>query len=247
MLATDSSGCSALYHAVDRNHTEVVRLLLEQGPPELVDRPNADGCTPLMQAANSGHVEAMRLLLDYGAVINRQDKAGWTALHLACRGQPTATRLLLERGAAADLQTSLGYSAAMLAADFGAPRQLTLLLAAGASTDVTNRDGASAASLASAECARLLASRAAWRQGLSSEELEDIDQMVAARRQALADISGAPATPAAPGSRPQSSSTASGEMECALCLHRPRDAARCAPPSCRSACAPPAEPQWTAR
>lgn len=45
------------------------------------------------------------------------------------------------------------------------------------------REGASAASLASSECARLLASRAAWRQGLSAAELEDLDQMVAARRQ----------------------------------------------------------------
>ncbi len=68
-----------------------------------------------------------------------QDKAGWSALMLACRGQPAATRLLLERGAAADLQNSLGYSAAHLAADFGATRQLRMLLASGASMDVTNR------------------------------------------------------------------------------------------------------------
>ena len=43
---TDSGGCSALWHAADRTHSDVVRLLLEQGPPELVDRPNQDGCTP---------------------------------------------------------------------------------------------------------------------------------------------------------------------------------------------------------
>lgn len=41
--------------------------------------------------------------------------------------------------------------------------------------------------------------------------------------QALADISGTPIEPpTTPGSRPQSSST-TGEVECALCLHRPRD------------------------
>lgn len=43
---TDSGGCSALWHAADRTHSDVVRLLLEQEPPELVDRPNQDGCTP---------------------------------------------------------------------------------------------------------------------------------------------------------------------------------------------------------
>lgn len=46
LSAVDSAGCSALWHAADRTHCEVVRLLLERGPPELVDRPNQDGCTP---------------------------------------------------------------------------------------------------------------------------------------------------------------------------------------------------------
>ncbi len=45
------------------------------------------------------------------------------------------------------------------------------------------RDGYSAAGLASGECAGLLASRAAWRQGVSAAELEDLEQMVVARRQ----------------------------------------------------------------
>ncbi len=43
---TDAAGCSALWHAADRTHSEVVQLLLERGPPEMVDRPNQDGCTP---------------------------------------------------------------------------------------------------------------------------------------------------------------------------------------------------------
>lgn len=42
--------------------------------------------------------------------------------------------------------------------------------------------------------------------------------------QALAEASGAPATPPTAGSRPQSSSTSGGgEVECALCWSRPRD------------------------
>ena len=46
LSAVDSAGCSALWHAADRTHSEVVCLLLERGPPELVDWPNQDGCTP---------------------------------------------------------------------------------------------------------------------------------------------------------------------------------------------------------
>lgn len=71
-----------------------------------------------------------------------QDNSGWSALLLACRGQPAATRLLLERGAATDLQSSHGNSALMLAADFGAVRQLRMLLACGAALDSTNRRAA---------------------------------------------------------------------------------------------------------
>ena len=73
------------------------------------------------------------------APILPQDKAGWSSLMLACRGQPAATRLLLERGAATDIQNSHGYSACHLAADFGAARQLRMLLASGASSDVRTR------------------------------------------------------------------------------------------------------------
>ena len=44
MLA-DSAKCTALWQAAGREHSEVVQLLLEQGPPELVDWPNEGGCT----------------------------------------------------------------------------------------------------------------------------------------------------------------------------------------------------------
>ncbi|KAH8585593.1 ankyrin repeat-containing domain protein, partial [Bisporella sp. PMI_857] len=70
--AADSFGRTALHHASDNGHLEVVTLLLEKG----ADLEAADiyGKTALHHASRNGHLEVVTLLLEKGADVKARDK-----------------------------------------------------------------------------------------------------------------------------------------------------------------------------
>jgi ankyrin repeat protein len=73
----------ALRKAIIYDRTEMIRLLLERGTSPNADSGMASSQPPLTQAAQGGKLEYVRMLLDAGADVNKQDKAGFTALDAA--------------------------------------------------------------------------------------------------------------------------------------------------------------------
>uniref|UniRef100_A0A8D0C9I6 Ankyrin repeat domain 63 n=1 Tax=Salvator merianae TaxID=96440 RepID=A0A8D0C9I6_SALMN len=98
----DDTGRSALSLACERGHLEVTKLLVEYGAdPDAVD---SRGWTPLMYAASLGRTAVVEWLLRVfrrlGICLERADRAGRTALHLAdSAGHTKCVRALKASGA----------------------------------------------------------------------------------------------------------------------------------------------------
>jgi Ankyrin repeats (3 copies) len=78
-------GRSLLHGAAYSGNFEVVRILIEYDPAYINTRDNY-GYTPLDWASRGHNFKdgsVLRLLLEHGAVINVQEKNGWTPLHTA--------------------------------------------------------------------------------------------------------------------------------------------------------------------
>ena len=65
-------GATALMAASQKGHLEVVRLLLEIGVDNGLDR--NDGSTALFIASLNGHLEVVRLLLESGPAIRQEQQ-----------------------------------------------------------------------------------------------------------------------------------------------------------------------------
>ena len=84
-------------------------------------------------AARSGDADALRALLAQGAVVDRLDRHGQSALMLAARhGHVAAVQALVAAGAALDITAKYGLSALMLAVANGHDAVARALTAAGA-------------------------------------------------------------------------------------------------------------------
>jgi len=104
-----------IYHAVNRNFTEAIPVLLERGCP--VDACGPYGYTPLRIAATGGHNETAEMLLKHGADIHAKDESGWTPLHGAAYvGKMDMIAFLLERGADISARDNQMNTAADIAA-----------------------------------------------------------------------------------------------------------------------------------
>ncbi|KAI5815999.1 hypothetical protein BZA77DRAFT_344514 [Pyronema omphalodes] len=102
----DIHGWSSLRHAGGYGHTEVARLLLEQGAD--IDDKDNDGRTLLSLAAGTGNKELMRLLLEGGADTGARDNDGWSSLHYAARyGHAEDEVLLLKERARMEAEKPL--------------------------------------------------------------------------------------------------------------------------------------------
>ena len=106
------NGGTPLVRAAQRNHVEIIDLLLEHGAE--VDRscPCAGGESPLWAAVASGQLEASRRLLERGADPDFASFADHTPLHVAAlRGFDEIVDLLCEHGADATRLDSRGRTA----------------------------------------------------------------------------------------------------------------------------------------
>jgi len=76
----EARGNTALLKAAQRDHTEVIRVLLTQGAGITVDAQTKDGMTPLWFVAEYENLEAVQLLLAHGAKINHPNVVGQSLL-----------------------------------------------------------------------------------------------------------------------------------------------------------------------
>ena len=78
-------GFSAVHHATQLKHMEMIRLLVEAGADfDSGSTGKNKGNTPLMVAAWSGFHEAVDFYVSQGACVNQQDSNGFTPLIKAC-------------------------------------------------------------------------------------------------------------------------------------------------------------------
>ncbi len=170
----DSSGVSALMHAVYRGRTDIVNLLRESGVtldifeaaaigdvprlatlvqqnPSLVNTYSADGFSPLHFAAYFSQPAAARFLLDHGAkpAAVAKNPTQVTPLHSAAAGRNLATvRDLLEHGGPVNARQQHGWTALHSAAQNGSDEMVSALLQHGADRTMKNDDGVTASDLA---------------------------------------------------------------------------------------------------
>jgi serine/threonine-protein phosphatase 6 regulatory ankyrin repeat subunit B len=86
--ACPSCGRTALVAAVERNHADIVRLLLDRGAATNIVYPVAHdiSSTVLNRAVSAGHLDVVCVLLEYGADPNQPNSNGFTPLMLAMSG-----------------------------------------------------------------------------------------------------------------------------------------------------------------
>src|SRR5207245_3434004 len=153
-LARDSSGVSAVMHALYRQRTDMLNVLLSIKPDldifesaslghtdrisELIGNDSAlvnawsgDGFTPLHLACYFAKEDAARLLLQHGAAVEAVAKnlRNVMPLNSAVAGRNLAiVRLLLEHGAPSNARQQQGWTALHEAAQQGNAAMLALLL-----------------------------------------------------------------------------------------------------------------------
>nr|XP_022287198.1 ankyrin repeat and protein kinase domain-containing protein 1-like [Crassostrea virginica]XP_022287199.1 ankyrin repeat and protein kinase domain-containing protein 1-like [Crassostrea virginica] len=138
----DDRGCTAIWHAVDLDNYEMVKILLSGRSSDLaVNAPDNAQLRPLHIAAMHGNNRIASLLIRGGAEVDATQIRGWTSLLLACRaGSESTAKLLLLNGAdpnhvgknghtplSTSLQFSESYSIAYMLLESGADVNLELL------------------------------------------------------------------------------------------------------------------------
>lgn len=170
------------------------------------------GAGALQFACRSGHLEMAQSLAAKGCDVNSVDATGWTPLYAACVGRsPEVVEFLLEEGARPDvgcvgmslrpMAATSTYSASPLHAAVlwsGAP-VVELLIEHGADVNAVDSDGVSVIKKAiavkdevSADVVRLLLDAQASLEGLSSAELERVNQLDGAAKLQVSGSTPAP-------------------------------------------------------
>lgn len=118
----DDKAWTALHHAAEEGHCEVVAWLLEQGAQAYSF--DNQGRTPLILASFRGYLEVVRVFTQHMDMepegLDDGDNLGWTALHHAARqGHEDVVAWLVERGAQADSREEEGRTPLVLASRWG--------------------------------------------------------------------------------------------------------------------------------
>jgi ankyrin repeat protein len=131
-------GCTLLLMASNFNRVAVVSCLLELGAD--ADKTTPNFSTPLGAAAFYGHQEVVELFVEVGnAQLNKQDDAGYTALHAAAyQGLLATAKYLVARGCSLTVQTNNGRTALDTATQRNYPQLVQFLTSA--SNLSTNND-----------------------------------------------------------------------------------------------------------
>ena len=134
----DEKGWTAILHATESGHIDIVRTLIDVGADVNLISPN--GWTPLMEASLNNHLRIVNMLIDAGADINAMQNE--TPLMLASlEGHYQIVELLLQAGAYVDIQDEQGTTALMLASTEDRLKCVELLLMYGANPYLQNSKG----------------------------------------------------------------------------------------------------------
>lgn len=118
----DDKMLTALHHAAEQGHSEVVAFLLEQGAQ--ANCTDERGRTPLILASFWGHLRVVRVFAQHMDVgpegLDEGDNLEWTALHHAARqDHEDVVACLVERGAQADSREEEDRTPLILASRWG--------------------------------------------------------------------------------------------------------------------------------
>jgi ankyrin repeat protein len=139
----DSNRRTAVFYALDGQHLQVLKPLINATTPAARSRPG--GYTVLHEAAAYGLSEHCRALATLGLDVNAADDRGRTPLHYAAmNGGVDAVRVLLDHGANLAARTTVGVTPLHDAVWSGKPEVLVELLARGAAPDAKDHNGATA-------------------------------------------------------------------------------------------------------
>lgn len=127
----DPSLQSLVFRAVQRGHTDIVRLLITKYNVGVNRRNLSRGLTPLMQAVIQRHTNIVKLLLGTRIInLDATDRAGFTVLMWAAeRNYDQMIRMLLNTGKAnINARTNTGVTVLMLAMPKASQENIALLL-----------------------------------------------------------------------------------------------------------------------
>ena len=125
---TDNNGRTALHHAAETGHTDIVILLVKKKAN--LRAKDDKGQTALHLAAGNGHEVAVRALIEMGADANAKDNKIRTALFTAAEsGHEATVQILVALGADTNVKDNVGQTPLSWAAKNGHEAVVKLLLA----------------------------------------------------------------------------------------------------------------------
>jgi ankyrin repeat protein len=152
--AADPQGWTAVMHAISRQRSEILKLLLKAGASAVVSGAD-ENTTPLHLAATGARPELVATLLSLPATAlpasarEAKDSTGRTALHVASKnGRNGSVVALLKAKGRIEAHDDEGRTPLLTAAESGHPESVRILLAARADAAAKNVDGKSALDLA---------------------------------------------------------------------------------------------------
>lgn len=136
------SRSTALHFAVEGEKEMIVKLLIDKGANVNIQRDNETGNYGVHLAIQNEDESILMLLLDHGANHKAQNRAGDTALHLACSDKcpPEMMKYLLEKGADFTILNQRGETPLHIAAKSNNTEAVFRMLRLGASTVINFRD-----------------------------------------------------------------------------------------------------------
>lgn len=123
----EARGNTALIKAAQRDHTEVIRVLVTQGKGIQVDAATKEGETPLVLVAEAEDLEAVKLLHGHGAKINHRDNRGASTLvRTVLHKRYAVLEYLIASGADINLSDNNGQSPLMQAIVYNSNEMKTI-------------------------------------------------------------------------------------------------------------------------
>ncbi|MCJ1454378.1 hypothetical protein MMC28_004731 [Mycoblastus sanguinarius] len=144
LSAKDDSANGVLHLASTVGSSEILKILIQRGPPLDINGLNGQGQSPLLLAAANGHHTSVAILLEAGGDPDIKDENDQTLVHhVALGGQMGILTRLKSENVAFDLEAknNLGRTPLLCAVEKGHALMVEYLLDEGASIHAVGTDG----------------------------------------------------------------------------------------------------------